>query len=123
MADIDFEAVGNEFLDGFREAAEPHLGKLEDMADEDKQFFADEAKLSADLLKDMAKAIADDDASMQETIKEAMEQHASTIKLRIVRRRIVASETANAAVGDAIEAGLRIALKIGLALLTGGLAL
>lgn len=123
MADIDYAAIGNEFLEGFKASTEPHLGQFQSWAQEDQDWLKEQAKVSADLLKDMAHCVKAGDEENIAVIKDAMEQHASTLKLRLVRRRWQASEAAKEAAGDALEAGLKIALKVALSLLTGGLAL
>lgn len=121
MANIDFQAVGTEILDGMKAVAEPHLGKFESWAHEDQEWLKEQAAVSGQLLQDMAHAVALEDEDQQRMIRDAMEQHASTLKLRWVRRRVEASREAQEAVGEAIEAGLKVALKVGLALITGGL--
>jgi hypothetical protein len=122
VAQIDFDAVGAQILDGLRAVAKPHLGDFAQWAAEDKAWITDQAKVSERLLRDLAHCVVAGDTEGQQTIRDAMDQHLSTLQLRWVRRRIEASRAADEAVGEAIAAGLKIALKVGLTLLTGGLA-
>lgn len=72
-------------------AAAELYGSGQQVADEDREFFAEQAKLLADLTRDLANAGSDADRML---IVGAMEQQVTTVEMRVTRRRFRLSQEA-----------------------------
>ncbi len=62
-----------------------------EVAEEDKEFFKEQAQLLADLTKDLANVESEEDRA---TVLDAMEQQVTTVELRVARRRFQLSQEA-----------------------------
>ncbi len=123
MSELNTDAVVRELVEGMSTAVEPYIGKVRQWAAEDQNWLKEQAQVAIELIKDLAEAVDRQDEGLQAILRDAQEQHLSTLKLRLLQRRIEATEAAKQAAGDALETGLRIAMKVGLAILTAGASL